>query len=97
MEVEPPHRLLLLAEMKLPGEAVLDFHLAPQGEGRVELKQTARFLPRGLGGLIYWYSLVPFHRLIYRGMLAAVAAVVGKPVVKGPEPCSPGAHQSARR
>jgi hypothetical protein len=95
LEVEPPHRLLLLAEMKLPGEAVLDFHLAPQGEGRVELKQTARFLPRGLGGIIYWYCLVPFHRWIYRGMLEAVAAVVGKAVVKGPEPCGHGTHKSA--
>jgi uncharacterized protein YbjT (DUF2867 family) len=97
LEVEPPHRLLLLAEMKLPGEAVLDFLLTPQGEGRVELKQTARFLPRGLGGIIYWYSLVPFDRWIYRGMSGALAAAVGKPVVKGPEPCGPGTRKSTRR
>jgi uncharacterized protein DUF2867 len=97
LEVEPPHRLLLLAELKLPGEAVLDFHLTPQGEGRVELKQTARFLPRGLGGIIYWYSLFPFHRWIYRGMLEAMAAAAGKPVVKGPEPCGHGTRKSARR
>ena len=51
LEVEPPHRLLLLAEMKLPGEAVLEFHLTPQEDGKVELKQIARFLPRGLAGL----------------------------------------------
>lgn len=87
MEVEPPHRLLLLAEMKLPGEAILEFHLTSLEDGKMELRQTARFLPRGLGGLAYWYSLVPFHRWIYRGMLTAMAAAVGKPIVKGPEPC----------
>jgi len=85
LEVEPPRRLLLLAEMKLPGEAVLEFHLTPQGDGRVELKQTARFLPRGLAGIVYWYSLVPFHHWVYRGMLEAIAGAVGKPIVKGPE------------
>jgi hypothetical protein len=41
----PPHRALLLAEMKLPGEAVLEFHLTPLQDGKMELKQTARFLP----------------------------------------------------
>jgi hypothetical protein len=96
LEVEPPHRLLLLAEMKLPGEAVLEFHLAPQGDGKVELKQTARFLPRGLGGIVYWYSLVPFHRWVYRGMLAAIAAAVGKLIVKGPEPCNRSTRRHAK-
>ena len=63
--------------MKLPGEAVLEFHLTPQGDGKVELKQTARFLPRGLVGMLYWYSLVPFHRWLYKGMLIAIATEVG--------------------
>ena len=97
LEAEPSHHLLLLAEMKLPGEALLEFHLTPLGDGRVELKQTARFLPRGLGGLAYWYSLVPFHRFIYRGMLKSVAAAVGKPVLKGPEPCKGGTVRSASK
>jgi uncharacterized protein YbjT (DUF2867 family) len=95
LEVEPPHRLLLLAEMKLPGEAVLEFHLTSPRDGQVELRQTARFLPRGLGGLAYWYSLVPFHHWIYRGMLTAIAAAVGKPLVKGPEPCQARSRSSA--
>jgi len=86
LEVEPARRLLLLAEMKLPGEAVLEFRLTPAGNSRVELTQTARFLPRGLAGILYWYSLLPFHYLVYRGMLQAVAAAVGKPIVQGPEP-----------
>jgi uncharacterized protein YbjT (DUF2867 family) len=95
LEVEPSCRLLLLAEMKLPGEAVLEFHLTPLEDGKVELKQTARFLPRGLAGIAYWYSLVPFHHWVYRGMLAALAAAVGKPIVKGPEPCKGGTGRSA--
>ena len=43
--VEPPHRLLLLAEMKAPGDALLEFLIDPQGPGRVSLKMVSRFLP----------------------------------------------------
>ena len=57
-------RLLLFAEMKLPGEAWLEFRL----EGN-ELIQTATFRPRGLGGRLYWYSVLPFHDLIFNGMV----------------------------
>jgi uncharacterized protein YbjT (DUF2867 family) len=94
LEVDPPHRLLLLAEMKLPGEAVLEFHLTPLAGDKVELSQTSRFLPRGLGGLAYWYILVPFHHWIFRGMLKAMAAAVGKPILQGPEP-DKGRHRQA--
>jgi uncharacterized protein YbjT (DUF2867 family)/uncharacterized protein YndB with AHSA1/START domain len=85
LEVEPERRLLLLAEMKLPGEATLEFRLAPQDDGQTELTQIARFLPRGLGGILYWYLLDPWHRRIYQGMLRAIAAAAGKPVTRGPE------------
>jgi uncharacterized protein YbjT (DUF2867 family) len=85
LEVEPLHRLLLLAEMKLPGEATLDFSLAEAAEGGTELRQVARFLPRGLGGILYWYALEPFHHWVYQGMLKAIARQVGKPVLEGPE------------
>ena len=85
LAVEPPHRLLLLAEMKLPGEAVLGFTLTGSGERGTELRQVARFLPRGLGGLLYWYALEPFHHWVYRGMLKAIARKVGKPMLAGPD------------
>jgi hypothetical protein len=85
LEVEPHRRLLLLAEMKLPGEATLEFRLAPGAAGETELTMMARFLPRGLGGLAYWYFLDPFHRRIYQGMLKAIAAAAGKAVTAGPE------------
>jgi len=85
LDMEPERRLLLLAEMKMPGEATLEFRLTPLDEGQTDLTQTARFLPRGLLGLAYWYLLDPFHRRIYQGMLQALAAASGKPVTAGPE------------
>ena len=85
LEMEPDRRLLLLAEMKLPGEAPLEFRLAPRCEGETELTMVARFLPRGLGGLAYWYALEPFHRRIYQGMLLTIAAAAGKSITAGPE------------
>ncbi|QJB30315.1 DUF2867 domain-containing protein [Chitinophaga oryzae] len=57
-------RLLLVAEMKLPGEAWLEFKIA--GE---ELVQTASFRARGLAGKLYWYSMLPFHGFIFPGMI----------------------------
>jgi uncharacterized protein YbjT (DUF2867 family)/uncharacterized protein YndB with AHSA1/START domain len=89
LEIEPNRRLLLLAEMKMPGEATLDFRLCPLPDGSTELSQTARFLPRGLAGIAYWYALDPFHRKIYQGMLRAIAAATGKPILAGPERVSP--------
>nr|WP_295874881.1 DUF2867 domain-containing protein [uncultured Chitinophaga sp.] len=57
-------RLLLVAEMKLPGEAWLEFRIA--GE---YLVQTASFRARGLAGKLYWYSMLPFHGFIFPGMI----------------------------
>ncbi len=89
LEVEEPHRLLLLAEMKMPGEAVLEFRLTSMGKDRTELTQLARFLPRGLLGILYWYSLYPFHAWIFKGMLRTIAEKSGKKIVKGPEEYNP--------
>ncbi len=83
--VEPPHRLLLLAEMKTPGDALLEFIISPEGRGRVELKMVSRFLPRGLAGILYWYALLPTHRWLFEGMLRAVAGKTGLTVRNGPE------------
>jgi uncharacterized protein YbjT (DUF2867 family)/uncharacterized protein YndB with AHSA1/START domain len=85
LEIEPNRRLLLVAEMKLPGEATLEFRLSPTPDGSTELTQTARILPRGLGGIIYWYALDPFHKNLYPGMLQAIAAATGKAIIAGPE------------
>lgn len=61
-------RLLLFAEMKLPGEAWLEFRL--QGN---RLTQTATFRPRGLAGRLYWYAVWPFHGFVFSGMLKALS------------------------
>jgi len=61
-------RLLLYAEMKLPGEAWLEFKLAAKN-GQTELVQTATFRPSGLLGRLYWYSVLPFHFFIFGGMI----------------------------
>lgn len=57
-------KLLLYAEMKLPGEAWLEFEIKDN-----RLYQTATFRPLGLLGRFYWYSVLPFHGLIFSGML----------------------------
>jgi hypothetical protein len=62
-------RLLLFAEMKLPGEAWLEFRIDNQNI----LHQTATFRPLGLWGRLYWYSVLPFHGFIFRGMIRNIA------------------------
>lgn len=64
-------RLLLYAEMKLPGEAWLEFKI---GEDEV-LTQTATFRPLGLSGRLYWYAVLPFHGFIFNGMIKRIAQV----------------------
>jgi uncharacterized protein YbjT (DUF2867 family) len=61
-------RLLLFAEMKLPGEAWLEFTIIND-----VLYQTATFRPLGLWGRLYWYSMLPFHAFIFKGMLRNIA------------------------
>lgn len=92
LEVEEPRHLHLLAEMRLPGEASLEFRLHPMEEGRTELQQLSRYTPRGLFGLLYWYLLYPFHQCIFRGMLEGIARAVGKPMIQGPDRFAPGRH-----
>lgn len=70
--IERPRRLRLVAEMKLPGRAWLEFEVQDRGAVR-ELRQTAIFDPVGLPGLVYWYSIFPLHEMIFRGMLRAIA------------------------
>lgn len=63
-------KLLLYAEMRLPGEAWLEFKIEKN-----KLKQTATFRPRGLWGRLYWYSVLPFHGYIFNGMINKLVAV----------------------
>jgi uncharacterized protein YbjT (DUF2867 family) len=61
-------RLLLFAEMKLPGEAWLEFSV--EGD---KVVQTATFRPKGVLGRLYWYAVLPFHGIVFSGMLNKVA------------------------
>src|ERR1700691_4275278 len=70
--LEPDRCVSLRAEMRLPGEALLEFRIEPRNKGQCILHQTALFRPRGLLGLIYWYAVLPFHHLVFRGMLAGI-------------------------
>lgn len=69
--VDRPARLLLRAEMRLPGEALLEFALS-SSEGRTQVTQRALFRPRGLAGHAYWWSLWPVHALLFPRMLRSI-------------------------
>ncbi len=62
-------RLLLYAEMKLPGEAWLQFRILDNPDGSHTLEQLAAYRPEGLLGRLYWYSVLPFHGIIFKGMV----------------------------
>ncbi|PLX22240.1 MAG: DUF2867 domain-containing protein [Salinivirgaceae bacterium] len=70
-------RLLLYAEMKLPGEAWLEFKISRNKDG-VELMQTATYRPRGIWGRFYWYLSWPFHLFIFPGMIRKIIQYKGR-------------------
>jgi uncharacterized protein YbjT (DUF2867 family) len=67
VDVVPDERLLLYAQMKLPGKAWLEFRI--DGD---RLVQSAYFIPKGLWGRLYWYALIPLHALVFRNMIRSV-------------------------
>jgi hypothetical protein len=69
---EPDRRLRLVAEMKLPGRAWLEFEVEPDGDGTM-IRQTAVFDPIGLLGLLYWYAIYPLHGRVFAGTLRGAA------------------------
>jgi uncharacterized protein YbjT (DUF2867 family) len=85
--VEPGQSLRLRAEMKVPGQAWLQFEAVPRNGGSL-LTQTAYFAPRGLAGHLYWYALYPVHAAIFRNLVRRVAerarslAAPGMPAVR---------------
>jgi uncharacterized protein YbjT (DUF2867 family) len=71
--VKQGEHLQMSAEMKVPGEAWLEWRIAP-GNDKNTLTQTAYFRPRGLFGRMYWYAMLPFHTLIFNRMARKIAA-----------------------
>ncbi len=71
--VERDRLLRLRAEMKVPGDAWLQFEAKPQAAGETLLVQTAFFAPKGLSGFLYWYLLYPVHALVFSGLIHSLA------------------------
>jgi uncharacterized protein YbjT (DUF2867 family) len=70
---EPPRLLRLRAEMRVPGEAWLEYRVVAFPDGTSGLEQRARFHPRGLWGRMYWGAMLPFHALIFPRMARQLA------------------------
>jgi hypothetical protein len=71
--IEPKKHLTLVAEMKVPGAACLEFEIIERSPSASTLVTAARFHPAGLSGLLYWYALLPVHNRIFNGMPRAIA------------------------
>jgi uncharacterized protein YbjT (DUF2867 family) len=77
LAADPGRRLLLLAEMRLPGEALLEFRMDARWENAVDLSMTAKFLPRGLTGILYWYAMYPFHVVLFKNIIENISDLAG--------------------
>lgn len=69
-DIKRNKRLLLLAQMKIPGKAWLEFDIQNN-----QLVQTAHFIPNGLLGRLYWYSLTPFHHFVFKNLSSSLIAM----------------------
>ncbi|WP_432056587.1 SDR family oxidoreductase [Streptomyces sp. bgisy022] len=99
-EIEPGRLLRLRAEMRLPGAAWLEMRVVTDEQGRTRYRQRAVFHPRGLPGHAYWWSVSPFHAIVFGGMARNItqAAAKGMSARKGGRAASPGGRprQGAR-
>ena len=73
-EYDEERKLVLRAEMRVWGQAWLEFEVIPSSDNVCSIVQTARYYPRGLMGLLYWYTIYPLHALVFRGLIRAIAA-----------------------
>jgi uncharacterized protein YbjT (DUF2867 family) len=87
-KVEPRYLLRLRAEMKLPGRAWLQWEAVPDGSG-TRLVQTALFAPVGLAGTLYWNILYPVHKMIFSGLVRAIA----REATAAAYPAAPGGEE----
>jgi hypothetical protein len=72
--IERGSSLRLRAEMKLPGEAWLELSSTPREGGGSDYRQRAIFFPSGLAGRLYWFSILPFHGVIFTSMATRITA-----------------------
>ncbi len=92
----PGQELILAAEMKLPGEARLAFRIEP-AEGGCRLTQTAQFRPRGLSGVLYWYTVVPLHEYVFAGMFRGIGAAAQRVESQDPLPARAPETRNGRK
>ncbi|MEU6540345.1 SDR family oxidoreductase [Streptomyces sp. NPDC047000] len=86
-EIEQGHLLRLRAEMRLPGLAWLEMYAEREGDGRARYRQRALFHPHGLLGHAYWWSVAPFHAIVFGGMARNIArAATRTPAAPAGEP-----------
>ncbi|MGW1525515.1 SDR family oxidoreductase [Streptomyces sp. NPDC002159] len=85
-EIEPGHLLRLRAEMRLPGLAWLEMYAERDDDGRTRYRQRALFHPHGLLGQAYWWSVSPFHAVVFGGMARNIARAAARtPLVRADE------------
>lgn len=84
LEVAPESKLMLLAEMKTPGEALLEIKTRDLNNEQCRIILLARFLPRGLMGILYWNVLYPFHQYVFTQMLRGMVKASGLTFVTPP-------------
>lgn len=84
LDIRPESALLLLAEMKTPGEALLEIKINDLNHGQCRIILLARFLPKGLMGLLYWYALYPFHQYVFTQMLKGMVKTSGLKFITPP-------------
>ncbi len=94
---DPGRRLLLSAEMRLPGGATLEYRLRKRPEGGTGIEQLSTFVPRGLAGILYWGATGPFHRFLFPGLLREIARRSGGRILSGPERLAPDPFEPAER
>ncbi|MBI9081581.1 MAG: SDR family oxidoreductase [Pseudodesulfovibrio sp.] len=85
LAVTPGERLLLKAEMRLPGEALLEFKIQTQWEKAVDLSMVAKFKPTGLRGILYWYAFYPFHIVLFKNMIQNISREAGTHIYSPPK------------
>ncbi|GAA0720853.1 SDR family oxidoreductase [Dactylosporangium roseum] len=78
-EIVPGELLRLRAEMRLPGRAWLEMRVVGDGSGGTVYEQRAVFLPKGLAGHAYWWSVAPFHAFVFGGMARNIARTATRP------------------
>ena len=89
--LERPKLLRLRAEMRLPGEAWLEFSVTEE-EGTPVLHQHALFIPKGLAGHLYWWAVNPFHGIVFGSMIANLAKAALAHPTPAPDPDATPAH-----